>query len=261
MRLMAAEDSVSPPDLLRRITVPIAGAVVVLLAAAWYVTWSTSEFAMSFLAMGVPTETFGFGVFFGLIFVMMVAMMLPAALPMILAFHAMTRLEAGRPAKPADAIATALFILPYFLLWGGFGVLALAGLMALGLLGPLVGLVVFIPAATLIAAGLYQVSRPKEVCLTQCQSPMGFVLRHWHSGRTGAVRMGLRHAGYCLGCCWLFMIVLFVAGSMSLLWMGLLSGVIFVEKVATKPQAVARCIAALLVVLGAIALVQGYLAI
>jgi len=257
---MATEGSMSPPDLLRRITVPIAGLVVVLVAAASYVTWSTSDFAMSFLAMGVPTETFGFGVFFGLIVVMMVAMMLPAALPMILAFHAMTRLEAGRPMKPADAIATTLFILPYFLLWGGFGVLALVGLMALGLLSPLVGLVAFIPAATLIAAGVYQVSRSKEVCLTQCQSPMSFVTLHWQSGRMGAVRMGLRHAGYCLGCCWLFMIVLFVAGSMNLLWMGLLSGVIFAEKVATRPQAVARGIAALLVVLGGIAIVQGYLA-
>ena len=251
---MAAEDSVSPSDLLRRITVPIAGAVVVLLAAAWYVTWSMSEFTMSFLTMGVPTETFGFGVFFGLIVVTMIAMMLPAALPMILAFHAMTRLEAGRPMKPADAIATTLFILPYFLLWGGFGVLALVGLMALGLLSPLVGLVAFIPAATLIAAGVYQVSRSKEVCLTQCQSPMSFVMLHWQSGRMGAVRMGLLEGQLVVNP------TLFVAGSLNLLWMGLLSGVIFAEKVATRPQAVARGIAALLVVLGGIAIVQGYLA-
>ena len=253
------EGSVHPPDLLRRVTVPVAGLVVVLVAAAWYVTWSTSEFAMSFLAMGVPTETSGFAVFFGLVIVMMVAMMLPAALPMILAFNGITRLEAGRPTRPADLPATALFVLPYFLVWGVFGVLSLLGLMAVGLLGPLNGVLVLVPAATLIAAGVYQVTGPKEVCLTNCQSPMGFVLLHWRSGRTGAVRMGLRHAAYCLGCCWLFMIVLFVAGSMSLLWMGVLSGVIFVEKVGTRQRVVARGIAAILLILGAIAIVQLYL--
>src|SRR2546426_10739217 len=109
---MATEGPVSAPDLLRRITVPVAGLVVVLVAAAWYVTWSTSEFALSFLMMGVPTETSGFAIFFGLMTVMMVAMMLPAALPMIVAFHGMTRLEAGGPTKPADLAATALFVLP-----------------------------------------------------------------------------------------------------------------------------------------------------
>src|SRR3989442_278034 len=125
---------------------------------------------------------------------------------------------------------------------------------------PVAGLVLgLVPAATLIAAGVYQVTGPKEVCLTNCQSPMGFVLLHWRSGRTGAVRMGLRHAAYCLGCCWLFMIVLFVAGSMSLLWMGVLSGVIFVEKVGTRQRVFARGIAAILLILGAIAIVQVYL--
>src|SRR5438034_1197316 len=73
--------------------------------------------------------------FVALLVVMMVAMMLPSALPMILAFRAMTKLDAGRPTKPADNAATALFILPYFLVWGGFGVAAIFGLMAIGLVG------------------------------------------------------------------------------------------------------------------------------
>jgi len=171
---------------------------------------------------------------------------------MILAFRGMTRLEGGRPTKPADNLATALFVLPYFLTWGAFGVAALLALMALGLMGSISNVVVFASAATLAAAGLWQVTRTKEVCLTHCTSPMGFVMRHWRSGRVGAWRMGLRHSMYCLGCCWLFMIVLFVAGSMSLVWMGGLSIVIFVEKVGVRPVLFSRAIGLGLVVLGAL---------
>jgi len=258
---MAAKDSLSAPELLRRIAPPLALLVVVLVAAAWLVTWSTSQLTMSLLAMVAPAETSGLLLFFGLMLVMMVAMMLPAALPMIIAFRGITRLEAGRPTKPADDVATALFVAPYFLVWAGFGVLALAALMLLGLMGPLTGPWTFVPAATLIAAGAYQVTRTKEVCLTHCQSPMGFVTLHWRSGRLGSVRMGLRHAAYCLGCCWLFMIVLFVAGAMSLVWMGVLSVVIFAEKVSTRPLAVSRGIGVLLFVVGGILVARGLLAV
>src|SRR2546422_1047380 len=125
-------------------------------------------------------------------------------------------------------------------------VLVAAALFPPGLTAPLGGWGPSVPAATLIAAGAYQVTRTKEVCLTHCQSPMGFVTLHWRSGRLGSVRMGLRHAAYCLGCCWLFMIALFVAGAMSLVWMGVLSVAIFAAEVTTRPVAVSRGIAALL---------------
>src|SRR5438445_7155505 len=110
-----------------------------------------------------------------LLVVMMVAMMLPSAMPMILAFRGMTRLEAGRPTKPADDAATALFILPYFVVWGAFGVGALIALMGLGLMGSMTEPLLFASAATLLAAGLWQVTRTKEVCLAHCTSPMSFV--------------------------------------------------------------------------------------
>jgi len=241
------------PDLLRQLTVPIALAVAVVAVAAWYVTWSTSDLSMSLLAMpmGLPGAA-ELALFFAILVVMMVAMMLPAALPMILAFHGLTRLEAGRPTKPADPVATALFVAPYFLVWGAFGLAALLGIAALGLMGPLTGALALVPAAVLFAAGAWQVTRTKEVCLTHCQSPMGFVLHHWRSGRAGAFRMGLRHAAYCIGCCWLFMLVLFVAGAMSLLWMAALSVAIFAEKVGPRSALVPRAIGVLLVVLGAL---------
>jgi len=198
--------------------------------------------------------------FFALLVVMMVAMMLPSALPMILAYRGMTRLEAGRPTKPADDAATALFIAPYFLVWGAFGVAALLALSGLGLIGAMTAPLAFASSVTLVAAGLWQVTRTKEVCLTHCTSPMSFVLHHWRSGRSGAVRMGFRHSLYCIGCCWLFMLVLFVSGSMSLLWMGGLSVVIFAEKLGVRPLLLPRVIGGLLVALGALAAVGTFLA-
>jgi len=73
--------------------------------------------------------------------------------------------------------------------------------------------------------------------------------------------MGVRHSLYCIGCCWLFMIVLFVSGSMSLLWMGGLSVVIFAEKLGVRTALFSRVIGVLLVALGVLAGVGGFLSI
>src|SRR2546428_10256096 len=109
---------------------------------------------------------------------MLVAIMSRSALPIILATRGMPRLEAARPTNPADDTATALFIAPYFLVWGAFGVAALLALMASGLLGAITGPFVFASAVTLVAAGVWQVTRTKEVCLTHCASPMSFIMHH-----------------------------------------------------------------------------------
>lgn len=252
---MATKTSRPPADILRQLTVPVGVVVAFVVIAAWYVAWASSEFMMAPVMIG----SVELGLFFALMIVMMVAMMLPSALPMILAYHGLTRLEGGQPVKRADGVATVAFIIPYFVAWGAFGVAAVLGLMVLGGLGPWTGLAVLIPAATLVAAGGWQLTRTKEVCLTHCQSPMGFVLHHWRSGRFGAMRMGLRHSMYCIGCCWLFMIVLFVAGSMSLVWMGALSLSIFVEKVGGHPAVAPRVIGVLLVVIGLVVAVPGLL--
>ncbi|TLZ76393.1 MAG: DUF2182 domain-containing protein [Methanobacteriota archaeon] len=241
-----------PAWLLRHLTVPVAAAVALAVGAAWYATWTSADVLMALTAPSLFRST-DLVLFFALLVVMMVAMMLPSALPMIVAYRGMTRLEAGRPTKPADDAATALFIAPYFFVWGGFGVAALLPLSAFGLLGSFTGPLAFASAVTLVAAGLWQVTRTKEVCLTHCTSPMSFVLHHWRSGRSGAVRMGFRHSMYCIGCCWLFMLVLFVSGSMSLLWMGGLSVVIFAEKLGVRTIVFSRVIGVLLVALGALA--------
>ena len=106
--------------------------------------------------------------------------------------------------------------------------------------------------ATLVAAGLYQFTPLKRVCLSHCRSPLSFVMRHWRSGRLGALRMGIVHGAYCLGCCWALFAVLVAAGVMSLAWMLLLTLVVFVEKVLPLGRRVSASIGIVLTILGAL---------
>lgn len=166
--------------------------------------------------------------------VMMVAMMLPSAAPMILLHAAFTR-RAGRAARAA----TAAFAAAYLLLWALFATIAAIGQAALvdaGLLTEMsLALGSRMPAALLLMlAGLYQLSPFKQRCLAQCRSPVGFLMRHWRSGIAGATRMGLIHGLFCLGCCWMLMLLLFVGGVMTLAWVGLLTLVVLAEKYAPR---------------------------
>jgi len=255
---MEGAGSGEPQDALRTLTLPVGLVVLGTVAAAWYVTWSTAGASMVRLASPL-TDLTTLGLTLALFIVMMVAMMLPSALPMILAYDSMTRLEAGRPVRPPDRSAIGLFASSYFVLWGLFSLAAFVGLAALGLVEPMSTMnapILLVSAAVLVAAGAWQVTRTKQVCLAHCQSPAGFVLRHWRSGRRGAWRMGLHHAAYCVGCCWLFMLVLFVSGAMSLVWMAGISVAIFVEKVGWRPTLVSRAIGVALVVAGGLLLAQ-----
>src|SRR5207244_6349380 len=114
----------------------IAGVVAAVVAVAWYVTWASSDLTMMLMAPSTIGAT-NIALFFALIVVMMVAMMLPSALPMALAYHGISRLENGRPAKPADVVGTVAFVVPYFVVWGPSGFVALLGLLGLCLVGPL----------------------------------------------------------------------------------------------------------------------------
>jgi len=254
---MAEETLRGYGDLLRQLTWPVAAVVAAVVGVAWYVTWQTSDLTMELLPSPMsPASPSSVGLSFLLLVVMMVAMMLPSALPMVVTYRGLTRMAEGRPSRPADTAATVAFAASYFIVWGAFAVAALAGLMAVGLLEPLSGLALLVPAAVLGTAGAYQFTRPKEACLRHCQSPVGFVMTHWRTGRTGALRMGLSHAGYCVGCCWLFMLVLFVAGAMSLIWMGALSVVIFAEKVGPAQTSISRAIGVLLLAFGVLVAAQ-----
>jgi predicted metal-binding membrane protein len=162
--------------------------------------------------------------------VMMGAMMAPAALPITLVFVRLDRERHGRT-LPLGGL---LFAAGYLAAWALFAFVATAlqwllhraALLhtdALAIGRPLAG-------AVLIVAGLYQLTPLKETCLAHCRTPMGFLLGHWRDGAGGAFRMGLHHGGYCLGCCWALMLLMFVAGVMSVTAMAVLSVFILAER-------------------------------
>lgn len=179
--------------------------------------------------------------------VMMVAMMLPSAAPTILlyakAFGARSP-ETQTCATPA-APSSGSFMLGYLLAWGGFSLLATllqVGLEALGLLDwmAMASRDRYLSAGLLFAAGLYQLSTLKQACLRHCRSPAQFLARYYRPGRAGAMRMGLRHGIYCVGCCWLLMALLFVGGVMNLVWIALLTVLVAGEKLVPFGAGLAR---------------------
>ena len=55
-------------------------------------------------------------------------------------------------------------------------------------------------AALLVGAGAYQLTPMKDACLEHCRSPAHFIAGHWRPGTLGALRIGIEHGAYCLGC-------------------------------------------------------------
>jgi predicted metal-binding membrane protein len=180
--------------------------------------------------------------------VMMAAMMLPAAAPMILIFaSAQARRERD------TAIPTWIFTAGYILVWLAAGLLVYILVQIGSDIATRLTSADRAPVAlgaTLLAAGLYQFTPIKRVCLTHCRSPFAFVAQHWRDGRAGALQMGLRHGAYCLGCCWALFAVMVAAGVMSLAWMLLLTLVVFVEKVLPQGRRASPMIGVALIVLG-----------
>lgn len=201
-----------------------------------------------------PIEAFGVFLMWS---VMMVAMMLPAVSGMLLAFAAINR---RRRERDEPFVATAVFLGGYLLVWVGFSAVAATAQWALqsaALLSPMmVSTSPVLGGGLLIAAGLYQCTPLKNVCLAHCRSPMGFILSDWRDGRAGAVRMGLHHGLYCLGCCWVLMGLLFAAGVMNLVWVAAIAIFVAVEKLAPRGDIVGRVAGGLLVAAGTWLLVQ-----
>jgi predicted metal-binding membrane protein len=102
-----------------------------------------------------------------------------------------------------------------------------------------------------VAAGLYQATPLKDVCLAHCRSPFGFLMTAWREGPAGAFQMGLRHGAYCLGCCWALMGLLFVAGIMNLVWVAAITVLVLLEKLAPGGRRIGRAAGLVLVLAGA----------
>jgi predicted metal-binding membrane protein len=149
---------------------------------------------------------------------------------------------------------TALFILGYLLAWGSVGVLAYAVSTLLSMLAfaipTLQADAALFGGMVLVLAGAFQFSTLKSKCLSFCRTPLGFILSHWREGQGGALRMGLHHGLYCIGCCWALMAILFVVGIMNLTWMVVLTLFMFIEKVNPRGLIVGRVVGALLIIAG-----------
>ncbi len=230
----------------------ILGLLLLLAVGAWGILIQQQDTMSDARGMS-PTMGMGALLFIAIWVVMMVAMMFPTAAPMILIF---ARVHADRQQQGKPFVPTGVFVGAYLLIWTLFGVLAyIAALGAEKLAGRSVWLmdnVALLGGVVLIAAGLYQLSPLKHVCLSKCRSPMQFVLHHWRSGYGGAFRMGIEHGAYCLGCCWLMFVILFPLGIMNLVAMALVTALIFAEKSLSLGRRISWIVAGVLVIYGAL---------
>ena len=188
--------------------------------------------------------------------VMMVGMMTASAAPVLLLY---TDMQASRGGSGA-AVNGMLFGLGYIVVWVGFSALAAFAQWSLHQstwLSPSMAVTSSrLAGVILIGAGAYQLTPAKGACLTQCQSPLGFLLSNWRDGAKGALQMGIRHGAYCLGCCWALMLVLFVVGVMNLAWVAALTAFILIEKFGRTGARVARVGGAAMILFGAIVAVR-----
>lgn len=193
--------------------------------------------------------------------VMMAAMMLPSATPMI-AFYGAVRRRAGTTGE--RGISTALFVLVYVVLWLLFGlpVYVASRLVETAAMSnaAFAAAMPYLLALALIGAGGFQFTRLKEVCLQACQHPMMFLMKQWRSGYRGTLRLAVKHAGFCIVCCWALMVVMVALGAMALHWMLLFSVIIAAEKLIPRGRLVAHIFGGLLVVGGVLILIQPGLA-
>ena len=192
---------------------------------------------------------------------MMVAMMLPATLPWLFVMGALSKGPAPGSARgvlPAGAVG--LFGAAYFAVWLAFALVGAAlqlWLRGAGLLGADLAMASPLGAVIVVAAGLYQVTPAKSSCLRHCRNPMGFFLSRWRNGPLGALRMGLSHGVFCVGCCWALMLLGFALGVMNLAFMAVLTVVVCVENLAPGGPAAGRALGVGLVALGLVLLLAG----
>ena len=233
----------------------ILGLLLVVATVAWAVlVWQDAGADMD-MAIDSPTMGPRAPLFLAIWVVMMVAMMFPTAAPMILTFH---KVQAGKRQRGEAFVSTWIFVAAYLLVWGlsgvtaYFGALAAVAVAARAVLSPATA--ARVGGIVLVAAGLYQLTPLKELCLSKCRTPMTFIMTSWRDGAAGALRMGLLHGAYCFGCCWLLFVILFPLGIMNIAAMAVITLVIFAEKTLPWGRAAARTAAAALIVCGSIVL-------
>lgn len=254
----------------------IAAGLGLLVLLAWWWLWRGAGMGMSGLQMtqlalfphrqldpmaGMPEPTLTYAAVAAMWWVMMIAMMTPAVTPLVMLYRRVAQHHAGDTSQWQVASAFWL-LLGYLLAWFAFALLAAALQFALRDSALISGMVFWsrsgwLSAALLIGAGLYQLSPWKQRCLAQCRGPVNFLTRHARPGIPGALRLGLLHGAWCIGCCGVLMLLLFVGGVMNLVWIALLSLLVLAEKVLPAGAFVARLAGVFLVAWGLATLLIG----
>lgn len=233
-----AAGGTSPVSLRRKDQWTIAAAVFAITTLAWlYLIFLASRMgdaqsgSMGTMSQLQPWSPLEFLMMFIMWAVMMVGMMVPTASRAVLIYAAVARMGATR-GSPLPAAGW--FIAGYTLLWTVFSLAATAVqavLNEVGLLSPvMVSTSPWFVVTLLLAAGSYQMTPWKEACLKHCQSPADYLAGKFKPGIGSAVGLGIRHGGYCLGCCWVLMSLLFVGGVMNLIWIAGITVFILLEK-------------------------------
>jgi predicted metal-binding membrane protein len=249
----------------RRDLYVVTGSLVFLSAVAWFYVVREPDDGMAVGVLNRPESSdpmsamdAGSGMSLTLFMttwvVMMVAMMFPATAPVVLVF------DRWRRARHRTIFLTVSFILGYLAVWSAAGLSVYAALMVIEDHVTSSESAVRVGGATLAAAGIYQLTPLKTICLTKCRSPLTLVMNHAQQlarGLLGPLRVGVVHGAYCLGCCWALMAVLVVLGLMNLGWMAAVSALILVEKVLPAGHHIGRVIGAGIVVAGATVLITG----
>ena len=229
----------------------VAGLVALLLALA-AVSWNVTNARMRGMDMGPGTDPGSLGFYLTTWVVMLAAMMFPSVTPMVIAYARIhrRRRELGRRAPLG---CTAVFVAGYLIAWTIYGLAAYALYAWATSLSPDFlswdrgGR--YLAGAVILAAAVYQLTAAKDVCLTKCRTPMDFILGRIRYGYGGALRMGVEHGAWCVGCCWALMAALFALGVMSVGWMAVVGAFIAVEKMLPWKLLANRSVAIALAVL------------
>ena len=238
-----------PPPLPGLIQFGLIFGLFLLAALGWVVT----DERMAGMDAGPGTDPGALGFYVTAWVVMMAAMMFPSIWPMVVMYR---RVQEGKRERGKDTETGALtfFVGGYLLTWTALGLVA----YALFETGRALGVDAlswdrggaYLAGTVIIAAAVYQLSSLKDVCLSKCRSPFTFLLTAWRPGRLGALRMGVEHGGWCVGCCWALMAALFALGVMSVGWMVFIAALIATEKLLPWKAIANRGIAVLLLALG-----------
>jgi predicted metal-binding membrane protein len=173
------------------------------------------------------TDWFGL---FAMWAVMMIGMMLPSAAPVIMLVLGAYRIRRESHAR----LAAVAFIGGYVIVWTTFSASAALAQLELhrtALLSDDMRIhSAVVSGLLLVTAGIYQWLPVKNRCLVHCQAPLAFLTQRWRPGVRGGFSMGASHGAFCVGCCWLLMLLLFVLGVMNLFWIAALAAIVLLEK-------------------------------